>query len=153
MLIALEKLCNQRKFLSKMKKIHSKLKNNCKMKDLRIKFHDKSFDCLKRKRSHFRKYPSKKKNHAKPKGRFFKKKKWKSLRGKKFNGKTSKVYFVCEKPGHFTKNSQKKKKATKLLEQAQIHAKDTPFSYVESLFSLNDEYSPQALVVMGYSTI
>ena len=34
MLIALEKLCNQRKFLSKMEKIHNKLKDSCKRKDL-----------------------------------------------------------------------------------------------------------------------
>ena len=34
MLIAFEKLCNQRKFLSEMEKIHNKLKNNCKRKDL-----------------------------------------------------------------------------------------------------------------------
>ena len=33
-LIALEKLCNQRKFLSEIDKIHSKLKDNCKRKDL-----------------------------------------------------------------------------------------------------------------------
>ena len=39
-----------------------------------------------------------------------------------------------------------------LLEQAQIHVDDTPFSDVESLFSLDDDYSPQALVVMAYST-
>ena len=36
--------------------------------------------------------------------------------------------------------------------KAQIHVEDTPFSDVESLFSLDDEYSPQALVVMAYST-
>ena len=47
---------------------------------------------------------------------------------------------------------QKKEKAAKLLEQAQIHANDTPFSDVESLFSLDDDYSPQALVVMAYFT-
>lgn len=47
---------------------------------------------------------------------------------------------------------QKRKKATKLLEQAQIHVDNTPFSDVESLFSLDDDYSPQALVVMAYST-
>ena len=51
----------------------------------------------------------------------------------------------------FCKNISKKEKATKLLEQAQIHAEDTPFSDVESLFSLDDDYSPQALVVMAYS--
>ena len=45
-----------------------------------------------------------------------------------------------------------KKKVAKLLEQAQIHTKDTPFSDVESLFTLDEDYSPQALVVMAYST-
>ena len=34
MLIALEKLCNQRKFHSEMEKIHNKLKDNYKRKDL-----------------------------------------------------------------------------------------------------------------------
>lgn len=34
MLIAIEKLCNQRKFLSEMEKIHNKLKDSCKRKDL-----------------------------------------------------------------------------------------------------------------------
>ncbi|KAL4649979.1 hypothetical protein ACB092_01G052900 [Castanea dentata] len=57
-----------------------------------------------------------------------------------------------KKPGHCAKNCPKKAKPAKLLEQAQIHADDTPFSDVESLFSLDDEYSPQALVVMAYST-
>ena len=33
-LIALKKLCNQIKFLSEIEKVHSKLKNNCKRKDL-----------------------------------------------------------------------------------------------------------------------
>ena len=47
----------------------------------------------------------------------------------------------------------KREKAAKLLKQAQIHADDTHFSDVESLFSLVDDYSPQALVVMAYSTL
>lgn len=33
MLIALEKLCNQRKFLSEMEKIHNTIKDSCKRKD------------------------------------------------------------------------------------------------------------------------
>ena len=33
-LIALEKLCNQRKFLSEIDKVHSKLKDSCRRKDL-----------------------------------------------------------------------------------------------------------------------
>ena len=60
---------------------------------------------------------------------------------------------MYRKPVHFAKNCPTKEKATKLLEQVQIPVKDTPFSNVESLFSLDDEYSFQALVVMEYSTI
>ena len=89
---------------------------------------------------------------ARQKKKLFRKKKWKFLRRKQFKGKTSKVYFVCRRPSHFAKNCPKKEKATKLLEKAQIHANDIPFLYVESLFSLDDDYSPQALVVMAYST-
>ena len=74
------------------------------------------------------------------------------LRKKQFKGKSSKVCFVCRRLGHFAKNCPKKEKAAKLLEQAQIHADETPFSNVESLFSLDDDYSPQALAVMAYST-
>ena len=82
----------------------------------------------------------------------FRKKKWKFLRRKQFKGKTSKACFVCKRLGHFAKNCPKKEKAAKLLEQAQIHAEDIPFSDIESLFSLDDEYSPQALAIVAYST-
>ena len=105
-----------------------------------------------KKRSHFKKYSLKKRYQAEPKKRFFRKKKWRFLKKKQFRGKTSKVCFVCRKPGHFARNYPRKETAAKLLEQAQIHAEDTPFSNVESLYLLNEEYSPQALVVMGYST-
>ena len=80
-------------------------------------------------------------------------KKWKFLRRKQFKGKTSKACFVCRRPGHFAKNCPKKEKAAKLLEQAQIHVEDIPFSDIESLFSLDDEYSPQTLAVVAYSTL
>ena len=53
----------------------------------------------------------------------------------------------------FAKNCPKREKPAKLLEQTHIHAEDTPFSDVESPYLLDDEYSPQALVVMGYSTL
>ena len=115
MLIALEKLCNQRKYLSEMEKIHNKLKDSYKRKDLQIKFHEKSCDCSIKKRSPFRKYSLKKKYHAEPKKRFFRKKKWRFLKKKQFRGKTSKVYFVCRKPDHFAKNCSKREKVAKLL--------------------------------------
>ena len=68
--------------------------------------------------------------------KFFKNKKWKFLRRMQFKVNTSKVCFVCRRPGHFAKNCPKKEKAAKFLEQAQIHADDTPFFDVESLFQL-----------------
>ena len=71
---------------------------------------------------------------------------------KQFKGKTSKVCFIWRRLRHFAKNCLKKEKAAKLLEQAQIHAEDIPFSDVESLFSLDGDYSPQALAVMAYSS-
>ena len=118
MLLALEKLCNQRKFLSEMEKIHNILKDNYKRKDLQIKCHEKSCDCSIKKRSHFKKYSLKKRYQAKPKKRFFRKNKWRFLKKKQFRGKTSKVCFVCKKSGHFQKNHPKREKVAKLLEQA-----------------------------------
>ncbi|KAL4599363.1 hypothetical protein ACB092_11G121300 [Castanea dentata] len=150
-LIALEKLCNQRNFLSEIDKVHNKLKDNCKRKDLQIKCYVKNCAYPTKRRDHFKKYFWKKK-HSQQKKFFRKKKKWKFLRRKQFKGKFSKVCFVCRRPGHFAKNCPKREKAAKLLKQAQIHADDTPFSDVESLFSLDDDYSPQALAVMAYSS-
>ena len=152
MLIVLEKLCNQIKFLSEIEKVHSKLKDSCKRKDLQIKYYEKSCDYSTKRRDHFKKYPLKRRHHAGPKKKFFRKKKWKFLRRKQFKGKTSKICFVCRRLDHFAKNCPKKEKVAKLLEEAQIHAEDTPFSDVESLFSLDDDYSLQALVVMVYFT-
>ena len=62
--------------------------------------------------------------------------------GSSLKEKTSKTCFVCRRPSHFARNYPKMEKAAKLLEQAQIHAEDIPFSDIESLFSLDDEYSP-----------
>ena len=44
MLIALEKLCNQRKILLEMEWVHNKLKDSCKRKDSQIKCYKKSYD-------------------------------------------------------------------------------------------------------------
>ena len=98
-----------------------------------------------------KKYFGKKRHYAGKRKNTFRKKKWKFLRRKQFKNKISKVCFVCRRPGHFAKNCPKREKAAKLLEQAQIYAEDIPFSNIESLFSLDDEYSPQALAVVAYS--
>ena len=135
-----------------MERVHNKLKDSCKRKDLQIKYYEKSCSCLTNRRSHLKKYTLEKKYHAEPKKRFFRKEKWEFLRRKQFKGKTLKVCFVCRKPSHFAKNCPRKEKAAELLEQVQIHVEGTPFSNVESLFSLDNDYSPQDLVVMAYST-
>ena len=116
-LIALEKLCNQRKFLSEIDKVHSKFKDNCRRKDLQIKYYEKNCACPQKKRYHFKKYFGKKRHYAEKKKKTFRKKKWKFLRRKQFKGKTSKACFVCRRPGHFAKNCLKKEKAAKLLEK------------------------------------
>lgn len=64
MLISLEKLCNQRKFLAKIEKVHSKLKDSYKRKDLQIKCYEKNCDCSTKRRDHFKKYPLKMRHHA-----------------------------------------------------------------------------------------
>ena len=79
-LIALEKLCNQRKFLSEIDKVHSRLKDSCKRKDLQIKCYEKNCDYPTKRRDHFKKYHLKKRHHAGPRKKFFRKKKWKFLR-------------------------------------------------------------------------
>ena len=109
-LIALEKLCNQRKFLSEIDKIHSKLKDNCKRRDLLIKCYDKNCACPTKRRNHFKKHSWKKRHYARHKKRSLKKKNWKFLRRKQFKGKTSKLCFVCRQPGHFAKNCPKRRK-------------------------------------------
>ena len=107
-LIALEKLYNQRKFLLEIDKVHSKLKDNCKRKDLQIKCYEKNCACPTKRRDHFKKYSWKKRHYAGHRKKSFRKKKWKSFRRKQFKGKTSKVCFVCRRPGHFAKNCPKK---------------------------------------------
>ena len=47
-LIALEKLCNQRIFFLEIDKVQSKHKDSCKRKDLQIKCYDKNCDCPKK---------------------------------------------------------------------------------------------------------
>ena len=117
-LIALEKLCNQRKFLSEIDKVHSKLKDNCKRKDLHIKCYKKNCACPQKKRHHFKKYFGKKRHYVGKKKNTFINKKLKFLRRKQFTGKISKACFVCRRPGHFAKTCPKREKAVKLLEQA-----------------------------------
>ena len=75
MLIALNKLCSQMKFLSEMEKVHNKLDDSCKRKDLQIKCSEKACDCSVKKRSHFKKYPLRKKYHFELKKYFFQEKK------------------------------------------------------------------------------
>ena len=139
-------------FFQKLK-VHSKLKDNCRRKELQIKCYEKNCACpQKKKRHHFKKYFGKKRHYAGKSKNTFGKKEWKFLRKKQFKSKTSKVCFVCRRPGHFAKNCPKREKAAKLLEQAKIHADDVPFSDIESFFSLDNLYSPQALLVVDYYT-
>ena len=109
-LIALEKLCNQRKFLSEIDKVHSKLKDNCRRKDLQIKCYEKNCAYPQKKKNIISKNILERKDTMREKRNTFINKKWKFLRRKQFKGKTSKSCFVCRRPGHFAKNCPKKEK-------------------------------------------
>ena len=54
-----------------MEKVHNKLDDSCKRKDLQIKCSEKACDCSVKKRSHFKKYPLRKKYHFELKKYFF----------------------------------------------------------------------------------
>ena len=97
-----------------------------------------------------KKYFGKKRHYAGKKKKTFRKKKWKFLRRKQFKRKTSKVCFVCRRPSHFAKNCPKKEKAAKLLEQAQIHADDVPFSEEDS--DPNSEYDSDPEIQTIYTS-
>ena len=74
-LIALEKLCNQRKFLSEIDKVHSKLKDNCRRKYLQIKCYEKNCACPLEKKISFQKIFWKEKTLCGKKEKHFQKEK------------------------------------------------------------------------------
>ena len=113
MLIALEKLCNQRKFLSEMEKVHNKLKDNCQRKDLQIKCSEKGCDCLVKKRSHFKKYPLRKKYHAKPEKENFQENKMEIPQKKAIQRKDFKSVFHVQKASPLCQKLPKKGKGNK----------------------------------------
>ena len=134
-----------------MERVHNKLKDSCKRKDLQSVM--RKVVVVRRKEEVIsRNILWKRSTMQNQKRDFSEIKKLKFLKKKQFKGKTLKVYFVCRKPSHFAKNYSRKEKAAELLEQVQIYVEGTPFSNVESLFSFDNDYSPQALVVMAYFT-
>ena len=134
-----------------MERVHNKLKDSCKRKDLQSVM--RKVVVVRRKEEVIsRNILWKRSTMQNQKRDFSERKKLKFLKKKQFKGKTLKVYFVCRKPSHFAKNYSRKEKAAELLEQVQIYVEGIPFSNVESLFSFDNDYSPQALVVMAYFT-
>ena len=134
-----------------MERVHNKLKDSCKRKDLQSVM--RKVVVVRRKEEVIsRNILWKRSTMQNQKRDFSERKKLKFLKKKQLKGKTLKVYFVCRKPSHFAKNYSRKEKAAELLEQVQIYVEGIPFSNVESLFSFDNDYSPQALVVMAYFT-
>ena len=109
-LIALEKLCNQRKFLLEINKIHSKLKDNCKRKNLHIKYYDKNCACPIERRNHFKKYSWKKRHYAGYKKRSLKKKNWKFLKESSLKEKLQRSILYADDQDILQKIAQKRRK-------------------------------------------
>ena len=106
------------------------------MKDLQIKCQEKSCDYLTKRRDHFKRYHLKRRHHAGPKKKIFRKKKWKFLSRKQFKGKTSKICFVCRKPGYFAKNFLKKRKQQNFLNKHKSMQKTLPSQMQNHFFHL-----------------
>lgn len=93
-LLALEKFCNTSKFLKQVEKMGKKIGNACLNPSLKIKCKDeKQCNCKSSKKSHFCKHLDREKQLPKNK--------WKFLKKKKFQGKTSDRCYICKKKGHF----------------------------------------------------
>ena len=109
-LIALEKLCNQRKFLSEIDKIHSKLKDNCKRRDLLIKCYNKNCACLTKRRNHFKKHSWKKRHYAGHKKRSLMKKNWSFLEESSLKEKLQSSVLYADDQDILQKIAQKRRK-------------------------------------------
>lgn len=140
-MLALEKLCNQKKFLSPIDEIAKKLGNACDRLDLCIKCKDSNSCASKKKKKHFKKHDSSKKFNPKK----FKKKKWKFLYKKKFRGKSGTRCFICNKKGHYAKAYPKQKKKEQFFQQLSQYTDVSDFSNVESVYSLTEEQTPHSL--------
>ncbi|KAJ9562153.1 hypothetical protein OSB04_007313 [Centaurea solstitialis] len=106
-----------------------------------------SCECSRKKKSHFKKSHSSKKVFAR---RNLRKKKWKFIRKKSHKGRTTDRCFICNKKGHFAKDYRNRKKSQALI-QALNQIEPVDISDLESLYSLDDEPSDEALCTIIYS--
>ncbi|KAJ9550757.1 hypothetical protein OSB04_014802 [Centaurea solstitialis] len=146
---SLQKLCNQKKFLAEFERTGKRLGSVCDDKHLQIKCKDNSScECSRKKKSHFRKSRSSSKKVFSR--RNLRKKKWKFIRKKSHKGRTTDRCFICNKKGHFAKDCKNRKKSQALL-QALNQIEPVDISDLESLYSLDDEPSDEALCTIIYS--
>ncbi|GKB51374.1 putative zinc finger, CCHC-type containing protein [Tanacetum coccineum] len=138
-----------KKFLAEFEKTRKRLGTACDDKYLQIKCKDKSLcDCTHTKK----KFHSKRFSSLSGKPRFSRQssKKWKFIRKKKQQGKTSNRCLICQKRGHFARNCSDKKRSQALIQPLnQVEPVDV--SDLESLYSLDDEPSDSVLCMITYS--
>nr|GEV17657.1 putative ribonuclease H-like domain-containing protein [Tanacetum cinerariifolium] len=79
-------------------------------------------------------------------------KKWKFIRKKMQCGKTSDRCFIYKKRGHFSRNFLDKKRSQALI-QALNQVEPFDVSYLESLYSLDDEPRDSVLCTITYSDL
>ncbi|KAL4563654.1 hypothetical protein LXL04_027699 [Taraxacum kok-saghyz] len=77
------------------------------------------------------------------------KKKWKFVRKKQTRGRTSDCCFNCQKKGHFARDCPDKKKSESLI-QALNQIEPVEISDIESLYSLDDEPTDDAILSLPY---
>ncbi|XP_043687703.1 uncharacterized protein LOC122638919 [Telopea speciosissima] len=153
---ALQRLCNQQQFFKTWEKTTEKLKDTCDTSYLKIKCKDQSCHCPTKKKSHFtclpkHKFHPHKHKHLGSSRRQGKGKHYRYFKRKKFCGKTSDRCFSCGKKGHFAKSCPDKQKKAKLIHMlTQFDAADDKDADIESLYSIDDEFSSDLLFALEY---
>ena len=153
-LLAIEKLCNNHKFLQNVEKLGKELGTACNKPYLQIKCQDKHrCDCRSKKKSRSYKVKDlpRKLRHKRAKGF----RRWKFLKKKGTRRLTTDRCYLCGKKGHFAKNchSRGKAKYAKMIEQAMAMIPDDDGVDLESVFSLCDEFDPGAILAIDYDSV
>jgi hypothetical protein len=146
---ALNKMCDQHKYFTKILQPDKTMLRACNRPDLLIKCSDHAdCNCPLKKKKHFKKI-----HRSSFHGRL---KKWKFLRRRRtrrpkpFTSSSNRC-FICKRKGHFTKACpQKKAQSLKLIDFLAQTTKFNPDDdEVESLFSLTDEITPDTIAAVA----
>jgi hypothetical protein len=146
---ALNKMCDQHKYFTKLLQPDKNMLRACKRSDLLIKCLDNiDCNCFMKKKKHFKKIHRSSFNGHQKKLRFLRCHRTRRL--KHFTSSSNRC-FICKRKGHFAKACpQKNAQSLKLIDFLAQNTKFNPDdNEVESLFSLTDKITPDTIAVVA----